>query len=101
AQAARYRAALADLPGLTLPTVPPDREPNWQTFVVRVRERERVMAQLADAGVQTRVGVMAAHREPTWRHAAGAGALPVSDAIAADSLALPLYHDLTETDQDK
>src|SRR5207248_10327219 len=30
AQAARYRAALADLPGLTLPTVPPDREPNWQ-----------------------------------------------------------------------
>jgi perosamine synthetase len=47
---------------------------------------------------------MCAHREPAyrrepWRARATADPLSVSEAISSDGLMLPLYGDLTETDQ--
>jgi dTDP-4-amino-4,6-dideoxygalactose transaminase len=63
------------------------------------------MQSMLDDGIATRRGVMCAHREPAyrrepWRAAAStADPLSVSEAISSDGLMLPLYADLTETDQ--
>jgi perosamine synthetase len=43
---------------------------------------------------------MAAHTEPACRDLAPVH-LPVTERLAADSITLPLYHELTEADQDR
>ena len=95
-----YRAALAGVPGLVLPSDPPHGTTNYQSFVVRLEddlgvERDAVMQQLLDQGIATRRGIMAAHLEP-----ACAGlpvpALPVTERLTRRSLILPLFHAMTD-----
>jgi perosamine synthetase len=90
---------------------------NYQSFWVRIdesygRERNDVLARLAEAGISARRGIMAAHLEPAYAGVAGgagtaaaAGAvgaaeLPVTERLTRDSLILPLFHELSEADQD-
>jgi dTDP-4-amino-4,6-dideoxygalactose transaminase len=103
--AARYTARLADLPGLRLAADPPYGQTNYQSFWVLLPadfpvSRDDLLRQLADAGVSARRGIMAAHTEPAY-----AGhphrPLPVTERLTAGSVILPLYHDLTEDDQDR
>jgi dTDP-4-amino-4,6-dideoxygalactose transaminase len=61
------------------------------------------MQQLLDAGISTRRGVMNAHREAaypagTWR---AAGSLRESEHAQDSGIVLPLFHQLTEPDQDR
>jgi dTDP-4-amino-4,6-dideoxygalactose transaminase len=61
------------------------------------------MQRMLDAGIATRRGVMNAHREPayppgTWR---SAGGLSQSEEAQDTTVVLPLFHQLTEEDQDR
>jgi dTDP-4-amino-4,6-dideoxygalactose transaminase len=98
--AARYSAALSDV---DTPVVPSDREHAFQSYVIRVRggrkRRDAIIAQLDAAGVQTRIGLMAAHIQPAYGE--GRPSLPVTEALADETLALPLFHELGESDQDR
>jgi dTDP-4-amino-4,6-dideoxygalactose transaminase len=60
------------------------------------------MQQLLDAGIATRRGVMNAHREDayppgTWR---AHGTLRNGELAQDSAIVLPLFHHLTEADQD-
>jgi dTDP-4-amino-4,6-dideoxygalactose transaminase len=104
--AARYRARLAEVPGLGLPVEPVWARANWQSFAVRLpagADQRAVMQAMLDAGVATRRGVMCAHREPAyatepWR--CGPRGLAASEAAQDHALLLPLFHEMTEADQD-
>jgi dTDP-4-amino-4,6-dideoxygalactose transaminase len=103
--AERYRAALADLPGLETPFSPPGAEPNFQSFIVRIRgadaeRRNRVIEQLQLRGVASRRGLMASHLEACHRGARRAGGLPETERSAEQTLLLPIFHELSEADQD-
>ena len=105
ALAERYIAALQDAPGVELPVEAAWARSNWQTFAVRVPAARQliVMQQLLDAGISTRRGVMNAHLEAayapgTWR---AAGPLTCSEQAHASAIALPLFHDLEDRDQDR
>lgn len=106
--AARYRERIADIPGLELPCEPAWARTNWQSYCVRLPdgvEQRRVMQHLLDAGVSTRRGVMCAHREAafppgTWR-CAGPDGLIHSEQAQDRCIILPLYHQMTEADQDR
>jgi dTDP-4-amino-4,6-dideoxygalactose transaminase len=105
-QAARYEKLLGKIPGLELPQVPTWARPNWQSYCVRLpakASQRAVMQAMLDAGVSTRRGVMCSHREPAYAQApwrcAGPGALRESELAQDETIILPLYHDLTETDQ--
>lgn len=105
AQAARYRSLLARVPDLQLAGDPPYGSNNYQTFWVRVgprgqAARDAALAALNHSGVGARRAVMAAHLEPAWRDHPRA-ALPETERWAADALALPLFHAMTETEQDQ
>lgn len=103
--AERYQERLAKVPGLTIPTEPEWARTNWQSYVVRVdagRQRQ-IMQRMLDAGISTRRGAMNAHREAaypvgTWR---AAGSLQESEAAQDAAIVLPLFHQLTEADQDR
>jgi dTDP-4-amino-4,6-dideoxygalactose transaminase len=104
--AGRYRQILAGIEGLELPTEPAWARPNWQSFCVRLPEtcgQASVMQALLDQGIATRRGIMNAHRERaypagTWRPG---GPLTESEAAQDHCLILPLYQDMSETDQDR
>lgn len=101
--AQRYQELLADMPGLLTAADPPYGETNFQSFWILLPEdaavgRDDLMRRLADAGVSVRRGIMAAHLEPAY---AGTNTtLPVTERLTQNSLILPLFHQLTEADQD-
>jgi len=102
--AARYHELLADVPGLRAVRDPEYGTTNYQSFWVLLgddvpADRNDVLAELAEAGISARRGIMASHLEPAY-----AGhphvALPVTEKLTARSLILPLHHLLTTDDQD-
>ena len=103
--AARYQAELARCAGVRLPQEPAWAKTNWQSYTIRVeRGRQRaIMQELLDAGIATRRGAMNAHMEKayppgTWR---SMGPLPESEDAQDTGIVLPLFHQLTESDQDR
>lgn len=103
--AARYHERLAGLPTLRPVRDPAWGETNYQSFWVELLpgfplQRNDLLAFLAGRGISARAGIMAAHRQPAYAghpHAA----LPVSELLTDRTLILPLFHTLTETDQDR
>ncbi len=98
ALAARYAAAFAGSRVLA-PSVPDDRTHTFQSYQVLVDgDRDRALARLRDAGIGARAGLMLIHRQPAY---ASAGELARAEAAAARAILLPLYHALTDEDQDR
>lgn len=100
--AARYAALLADLPELGLPRVMPGNEAVWHLYVVRVPERDRVLAALHEAGVGAGI------HYPTPCHLQGAyahlghrrGDFPAAEAASDEILSLPIFPGITEEQQE-
>jgi perosamine synthetase len=105
--AARYGAALRDVKGVAVPREPEWARSNWQSYAVRLDrtlDQKAVMQRLLDEGIATRRGVMNAHAEPayppgSWRTTADG--LTRSEHALRTAIVLPLYHDMTEDDQDR
>ena len=103
ANAARYRALFADagLTDVTLPVEAPERNHIYNQFVIRVPKRDQLRAHLDAAGVGTEVYYPVPFHLQTCFADLGhqAGAFPVAEAAARDSLALPIYPELTSAQQ--
>jgi dTDP-4-amino-4,6-dideoxygalactose transaminase len=105
ALASRYTGALSGRPGIAVPEEPEWARTNWQSYVIRVRPglQQSVRQALLDAGIATRRGAPAAHREPAY--AAGewraAGPLAASELLHETAIVLPLYDQLSDIDQDR
>jgi dTDP-4-amino-4,6-dideoxygalactose transaminase len=105
ALARRYQELLAGIPGLLTAGDPPHGETNYQSFWVLLPEesavgRDELLRLLADAGISARRGIMAAHLEPAYADARQPS-LPVTERLTARSLILPLFHQMTEPQQDQ
>lgn len=117
--AERYHELLGNIAGLGLPHEPAYTRSNWQTFLVRLpdsADQRAVMQVMLDEGISTRRGVMCAHREPAYKDVAWGCAgkqngchcapntcqtLHESEAAQDKSIAIPLYPQMTEEDQDR
>ncbi len=105
--AGRYSEALARLGWLTPPSQPPGCRHNFQSYMVRLGPgapvgRDALMQELLERSVSTRRGVMAIHREPPYRtrRPHGDDWLPETDTAADETVILPLFHQMTEEEQD-
>ena len=105
ALAARYHAALGAHSRIVVPHEPAWARSNWQTYAIRLRDADQraVMQRMLDDGVATRRGVMNAHLEGayppgTWR---AAGSLTRSEEAQATAVVLPLFHQMTDGDQER
>ncbi len=104
--AARYEELLASCYEVAPLQPRPDDLWNVQTYCVCVApgqgepaaRRDEVLKRLNDAGIGARRGILAAHLEPAW-HDLLRDPLPYTEAWAAQSLALPLYHGMSDDDQ--
>jgi perosamine synthetase len=99
----RYRVLLADVPGLGLPHEPEWARSNWQSFTVRLpahADQRAVMQQLLDRGIASRRGIMCSHREEPYLDARHAGSLMHSEQAQDQCILLPLYHQMTDAEQE-
>jgi dTDP-4-amino-4,6-dideoxygalactose transaminase len=104
--AQRYHEQLVDLPGVRVPIEPAFARTNWQSYCVGLPagcSQKVVMQTMLDEGISTRRGVMCSHREGaypegSWRKV---GELRHSEEAQDTSIILPLYHDLSEAEQDR
>ena len=104
ALASRYTALLADANGLRPPSEPAWARSNWQSYCVRLPEgadQRSVMQHMLDAGIATRRGIMCSHREAAYRTDDYAGRLPRSEAAQDGSIILPLFHQMTDAEQER
>ncbi|MHA7226860.1 DegT/DnrJ/EryC1/StrS family aminotransferase [Glutamicibacter soli] len=105
--AARYQQELAGVPGLRFVQDPEYGTSNYQSFWIEVSrpfplDREGLLAKLAEDGISARRGIMASHLQPAYAgHSGYTVALPVTERLTANTLILPLYHDLREEEQDR
>jgi dTDP-4-amino-4,6-dideoxygalactose transaminase len=101
--AQRYQTLLAGIPGLRTVADPAYGTTNYQSFWVLLSDgfpisRDELLLRLAEAGVSARRGIMAAHLEPAYVDYP-APPLPVTERLTTSSLILPLFHDLTQEEQ--
>jgi dTDP-4-amino-4,6-dideoxygalactose transaminase len=107
--AARYDAALAGLPGLTLPRRPAHGRHAWHLYQVRVGpayrlSRDLLIEELTRRGIGTSVHFIPVHKLSAFAAALGTqecGSVPVTDQIAEEILSLPMYPALTDDDVDR
>ena len=103
--AKRYTAALESHPWIQTPVSPANCRPNYQSYMVRLENRfasrrDAVMQELLEKGISTRRAIMATHRELPYRLDRWERSLPETNLVADTGLILPLFHQMTDEEQD-
>jgi dTDP-4-amino-4,6-dideoxygalactose transaminase len=101
--ARRYATLLAGIPGVRVPQVAPGNEHVWHLYVVRVADRDAVLARMNAAGVGAGI------HYPVPVHATGAfagsayrpGDFPVTERAAQEILSLPIFPGITPAQQER
>jgi perosamine synthetase len=101
----RYHDKLGDIPGAILAADPSYGTTNYQSFWMLLPEgsatgRDDMLTALMAQGISGRRGIMASHLEPAYAGHAHAD-LPVTERLTRGSIILPLFHVMTEEDQDR
>jgi len=104
--AARYSAAISEVDGLRAVADPQHGTSNFQSFWVEVSapyptDRDGLLGALAAADISARRGIMAAHREPPYSDLTPEDGLPATDRLHEGTLILPVFHQMTDDEQDR
>ncbi|WP_020183335.1 DegT/DnrJ/EryC1/StrS aminotransferase family protein [Methylotenera sp. 1P/1] len=97
--AARYQAALADLP-LTLPITPTGANPVWHLYVVATAQRAALQQHLTQSGVQTLIHYpVPPHKQQAYQHSPVAQTnYPLAEQYAQQTLSLPIGPQLSDAE---
>ena len=103
AAAARYEELLSGLEAVTLPATLPGNEHVWHLYVVRVPERDTVLAHLSANGVGAGI------HYPVPMHLHGAmsdlgyqrGDFPEAEKASDEILSLPIFPGITDSEQEQ
>ena len=103
--AATYATALADVPGLRLPTAAGDVEPAWHLYPVRIlppADRGAVFRALRAEGIGVNVHYIPVHLHPYYRDRFGdrRGAYPRAEQAYEELISLPMFHSMSAADID-
>jgi perosamine synthetase len=104
--AAAYREAFAEMEGIEVLRVHPDREHAWHLFVILLDpdrltiDRNGFMRELAGRGIQTSVHFIPLHRQPYYRDACGldAAAFPGCESTFQRQISLPIFPGMTDAE---
>ncbi|GAA1921492.1 DegT/DnrJ/EryC1/StrS family aminotransferase [Arthrobacter gandavensis] len=103
--AAGYAKAFAEIEFLRPVEDPPWGESNFQSYWIEVlpgfgTDRNGVLEALGRQEISARRGIMAAHLEPAYRgRDTGTASLEVTERLSTGTLILPLFHEMTESEQ--
>lgn len=101
--AARYDDLLRDIPSISLPNIHRDGKHSYQSYCVHTTSRDMIMNELRPQGIEVQIGTYSLHQHPAFQNTDKFtihGSMLGSKKAFSDCLTLPLYHDLSESDQD-
>jgi dTDP-4-amino-4,6-dideoxygalactose transaminase len=98
--ACRYDDALADLDVVCPPAAPIGTVHARHLYPVLVEHRAAVVAELHRRAIGVQVHHVPIHHHPAYAAGTTADDLPVTEAVYAHVLSLPLFYDLTVDEQD-
>lgn len=106
AVAQSYNRRIKDLSWVSAPKVLPGMRMSWFVYVVTLAEgmdRDKVMMAMEANGVPARGYFSPVHTQPYIKEMMGdlSGTLPVTEAIAQRTLALPFHNNLTDAEVDR
>lgn len=98
----RYSELLRDVPGIVLPRTADGNIDVWHLYVIRLLDRDRVLAALNEAGIGAGIHYpVPLHLSPAYRHLGfRRGSFPVAEEAAATMLSLPIYPHITAPQQE-
>ena len=105
--AAAYATEIGAIEGLRAVADPPWGRANFQSYWVEVEpsfgtDRDGVLEALARADISARRGIMASHLQPAYRGVdTGGAALPMTERLTRNTLILPLFHQMTDAEQER
>lgn len=100
--AEKYHSRLSHVEGVTLPLIPQHvNRMSWFVYVIRLDQsidRNKVMQHLLDHGIACRPYFTPIHLQSYFRSLFGykEGDFPVTEKVAASTIALPFFNDLQE-----
>jgi dTDP-4-amino-4,6-dideoxygalactose transaminase len=91
--ATRYLQGLSGIKGIQLPVTATGCTHVWHLFVICVRNRDLLQANLLQQGIQTMIHYpVPPHLQPAYTHLGyREGKFPIAEQIARECLSLPLY----------
>jgi perosamine synthetase len=103
---AAYRERLSAADWASLPVAAEGAEVDWFVYVIRLAprvDRDRLIGQLAERGVPGRPYFSPIHLQPFYREQFGfrVGDFPVTERVAAGTLAIPFSSRLTDEQVDR
>ncbi len=104
-----YLRRLSGEPRIHLQRIRDDVEMSWFVFVVRLADdyppdaRDRILTKLRERGIGCSNYFVPIHLQPFYveQHGFRPGDFPVTEALAARTIALPFHHELTAADVDR
>ena len=99
---ARYAELVAEVPGWQAPHEPAWARSNWQSYCVRLppqAEQRSAMQAMLDTGISTRRGIMCSHREQAYADLPPRHPLVQSEQAQDRCILIPLYPQMTDSDQ--
>ena len=98
AHAATYIKKLETIDEIILPYIPPEVEPVWHIFAIRVKKRDELQAYLQEFGVATGIHYpIPIHLQKSYQYLEyEKGDFPLTETIAEELLSLPMYAELSD-----
>lgn len=103
AHATYYDRAFADLSGVKTPFIDPRNESIYNQYTLRVEKRDRLQEQLKVKGIGNSIYYpLPLHLQPCFEYLGyKQGAFPESERAAKEVISLPVYPELTRSQQDE
>ena len=101
-KAQHYGELLASVEGLVLPFEPSWARAVYHLYVVRIQDRRELQEHLKEAGIGTGIHYpIPLHQQRAYRQLGyGKGDFPVTERVAPEILSMPMYPQLTESEQE-
>jgi len=96
----RYTDLLKDVDGIEPLQIPLNSTTNYQSFCVLVPNRDEILKNLREKGIEVQIGSFALHLQPAFKNTKKVGTLENSKYVFEHCLTLPVYNDMTEAEQD-
>jgi dTDP-4-amino-4,6-dideoxygalactose transaminase len=99
----RYSALLSHLDDVIMPATFPGNRHVWHLYVIRVSDRDRVLAELNASGIGAGIHYpVPLHLQGAYAHLGhGRGDFPVAEAAADGILSLPIFPGITAEQQQR
>jgi dTDP-4-amino-4,6-dideoxygalactose transaminase len=102
--AKRYTENIRQHLGLAFPEVTPKGSHSWQSYCIFTPNRNQIIEKLKENKIETQIGTYALHLHPAFNQNPNcriAGDMAGSRYAFDHCLTLPLYHEMTDEDQDE